>query len=105
MSALAEGVTSETGLAGWLADHGHQVLPPGAGPAEVAEAIRQALTGSLTPQQILSTLPAVDGRLAADAWLFGDAAPVGQERRNGRSGRSASWCPTRPAAIPTAWRG
>jgi glycosyltransferase involved in cell wall biosynthesis len=90
--------TTETGLAGWLSAHGHQVLSPDADAAAVAAAIRRAVTDSPTPAQITASLPALDGRLAADAWLFGDDPDMrgpempemqireGQDRRNGRSG-------------------
>lgn len=90
VEALAHGcavvTTTETALAGWLAVHAHQVLDPPADAATVAAAIRRALVDSPTPEQITASLPAVDGRLAADAWLFGDGTGSGQERRNGRSG-------------------
>lgn len=89
VEALAHGcavvTTTETALAGWLAGHGHQVLPPDADGADIAAAIRRALTASRTPADIIAALPEVDGRLAADAWLFGNDLPV-QDLRNGRSG-------------------
>lgn len=75
VEALAHGcavvTTTQTGLADWLAAHGHQVLPPAADAATVAAAIRRALAGE-TERRIIASLPAVDGRLDADAWLFGD---------------------------------
>lgn len=94
VEALAHGcavvTTTETGLAGWLAAHGHQVLPADADTETVAAAVRHSLAAGDTVQQILASLPAVDGRLAADAWLFGDVTEqVGKQahdRTNGRSG-------------------
>lgn len=65
--------TTETGLAPWLAEHGHHVLPPDADPSIVAGAVTEALERRRTPADVLADLPAVDGRLAADAWLFGAA--------------------------------
>lgn len=90
VEALAHGcavvTTTETALAGWLAARGHQVLPPDADEAAIVAAIQRALTTSPNPQQITASLPAVDGRLAADAWLFGDEQVPIQQRRNGVSG-------------------
>ncbi len=63
--------TSETGLAQWLAEHGHQVINPD-DPAALAEALTTALHEPLDPATVAGALPPVDGRLAADAWMFGD---------------------------------
>lgn len=62
--------TEETGLASWLAGHGHEVLPGTASSEEVADAITRALAGRRTAASVLAELPEVDGRLAADRWLF-----------------------------------
>jgi glycosyltransferase involved in cell wall biosynthesis len=62
--------TDQTGLAGWLADHGHAVLAPDAPPEQTAAAIVADIRNNRPATDILSHLPAVDGRLAADAWLF-----------------------------------
>ena len=62
--------TTETGLADWLQDHGHQVIDASAGPTELADAMCRALAAPLDPEQVISELPADDGRLAADRWLF-----------------------------------
>lgn len=62
--------TDETGLAGWLADHGHDVLPGTASATEVARALVAALRRRRPAASVLSDLPEVDGRLAADRWLF-----------------------------------
>ncbi|MFJ3384354.1 MULTISPECIES: glycosyltransferase [unclassified Curtobacterium] len=69
--ALAAGATivttADTGLASWLADHGHFVLDEGS--AELAEAIEAALRHPLDAQVVVAALPADDGRVAADRWL------------------------------------
>ena len=67
--------TSETGLADWLAGHGHEVLAPAAPATEVATAITRALGRRRSAESVLADLPDVDGRLAADRWMF---APLGE---------------------------
>ncbi|TFC69750.1 glycosyltransferase [Cryobacterium sp. TMS1-20-1] len=62
--------TAETGLATWLADHGHDVVAPGCSPQQLADAVVHALQA---PHSSADDLPTVDGRLAADAWLFSGA--------------------------------
>jgi len=66
--------TTETGLAGWLAGHGHDVLDPADGPAEVARRVAGALARRRSAESVLADLPAEDGRLAADRWLFAPLA-------------------------------
>jgi glycosyltransferase involved in cell wall biosynthesis len=62
--------STETGIAEWLEKHGHRVLSPEATSNQVADAIANAI-GSRRPRQvILEGLSNVDGRLAADDWLF-----------------------------------
>jgi glycosyltransferase involved in cell wall biosynthesis len=63
--------TPETGLASWLAEHGHHVIDTSSSAAEVAEEILTALEHPIAPAEVLASLPDEDGRLAADAWLFG----------------------------------
>ncbi|MGN6407161.1 MAG: glycosyltransferase family 4 protein [Curtobacterium sp.] len=65
--------TTETGLADWLVAHGHAVIDPSAGPTALATAILEQLDHGRDPSDVLADLPDVDGRLAADAWLFGRA--------------------------------
>lgn len=60
--------TTETGLAVWLEDHGHQVIGAGGTAAELAEAIVDALSRPV--MNVGGSLPSEDGRLAADRWLF-----------------------------------
>lgn len=62
--------STETGLADWLATHGHAVLDPGAAPHEFASEIVKLLAARRSTESVLADLPDVDGRLAADAWLF-----------------------------------
>ncbi len=62
--------TSETGLAPWLLEHGHSVVPPGCAPEVLADAVVAQLTAARPADEIARSLPAVDGRLAADAFLF-----------------------------------
>jgi glycosyltransferase involved in cell wall biosynthesis len=77
VEALAHGcavvTTSESGLAAWLSEHGHTVLAPSTPPDEIATAIVRALAGRREETSVLADLPAVDGRLAADAWMFDPA--------------------------------
>ena len=60
--------TSETGLADWLTEHGHDVVAPGAEIPALAFAVMRALEKQSGTG--VADLPAVDGRLAADAWMF-----------------------------------
>ena len=66
--------TTETGLSAWLSAHGHQVVAPDAGAVALASAVLAAIDDPRAPADILTTLPAVDGRRAADLWLFEPAA-------------------------------
>ena len=71
---LAHGCTivtsTETGLAGWLAFHGHRVESPAVPADDWAGALALALRQGRPASAVLDDLPIVDGRLAADAWLF-----------------------------------
>lgn len=60
--------TTETGLAGWLTEHQHRVLPADANEAQLAAAITDALRSPVA--DVRDPLPAQDGRLTADAWMF-----------------------------------
>lgn len=62
--------TSETGIADWLLAHGHRVLAPESEALELAEAIRAAITSVRSARDIKGDLPALDGRVTADSWLF-----------------------------------
>ncbi|SEL20423.1 Glycosyl transferases group 1 [Blastococcus sp. DSM 46786] len=73
VEALAHGcpvvTTTETGMARWLTDHGHDVLAPDAPASEVAAVVVAALDRRRPPESVLADLPRTDGRLDADAWL------------------------------------
>lgn len=62
--------TTETGIADWLVEHGHEVVDPVAGAEEVAASVVRALGSGRTAEQVLADLPEVDGRLGADRWMF-----------------------------------
>lgn len=62
--------TTETGLADWLATHGHRVVDAEAGADELADAILSALSEPLDRNDVVADLPVEDGRLTADGWLF-----------------------------------
>lgn len=74
--------TTETGLAPWLENHGHGVIDAAADASELARAIIGQIDAGDRSASILATLPAQDGRLAADAWMFGDALDLA-----GRTGK------------------
>lgn len=75
VEALAHGTrvvtTTETGLADWLGAHGHRVVDGHADAAELAAATVAALAVGPDPDEVRATLPARDGRLAADDVMFG----------------------------------
>lgn len=62
--------TTETGLAAWLTAHGHTVLPPSASTTEIGLEIAGVLARRRSAASVLADLPRVDGRLAADEWMF-----------------------------------
>lgn len=66
--------TSETGLAPWLEERGHRIIPPGGTAAELAAALIAQLSSAPHPAEIAASLPDTDGRLQADAWMFATAA-------------------------------
>ena len=67
--------TTETGLASWLAGHGHAVVDPDSSAAEVAAQVVRLLDEGRPSASVLADLPDRDGRLEADTWLFG-TSPV-----------------------------
>ncbi len=68
--------TTETGLAAWLADHGHTVVDPDYEAADLAAALRTALMAQdLDRNTVLATLPSQDGRLLADDYMFSAGVP------------------------------
>jgi glycosyltransferase involved in cell wall biosynthesis len=62
--------TPETGIADWLAEHGHAIVENPDSPQDVAAAIVRALTSDRLPEDIVAALPSEDARLEADRWLF-----------------------------------
>jgi glycosyltransferase involved in cell wall biosynthesis len=64
--------TTETGLASWLAEHGHTALPPECTAEELGTAVAQQLSSPRTAAEVMGSLPDGDGRLDADRWLFRD---------------------------------
>jgi glycosyltransferase involved in cell wall biosynthesis len=62
--------SSETGISRWLSEHGHRVLAPEAADAELVVAVVGALQTDRSPYQVADDLPELDGRLAADRWLY-----------------------------------
>ncbi len=74
VEALAYGctvvTTDQTGLAEWLAEHGHQVISTADSVPDLAGAVAAALHTPVPIDQVLASLPARDARLAADDWLF-----------------------------------
>ncbi len=65
--------TTESGIAGWLSDHGHTVLAPDTDPATGAGALVDAAERAPDPNGVLASLPPRDSRFAADDWLMGEA--------------------------------
>lgn len=76
VEALAHGcevvTTSETGIAEFLIDTGHLVLPGDADSARIADGVDAALGRYRTAEEIRAALPPVDGRIAAGRALFCD---------------------------------
>ncbi|MDN3497519.1 glycosyltransferase family 4 protein [Planococcus sp. APC 4015] len=87
VEALEQGAaivtTTETGLAPWLDEHGHGVVPGDADAATLARAIIGQIDAGDRSAEILASLPPQDGRLAADAWMFGDAPETVGDSRHG----------------------
>lgn len=68
--------TRQTGLAGWLEGHGHQVVAvsgPGSLADRLASALIDALESPLDRGKVRASLPSTDGRFESDAWLHGVA--------------------------------
>lgn len=62
--------TEQTGLADWLRAHEHIVVDSQSPPADIGVAMIDALDAERTPESVLADLPKVDGRAAADRWMF-----------------------------------
>lgn len=78
LEALSAGceivTTAETGIADWLGENGHQVIPGDADNTRLASAILAALNATRARTDIQQALPATDGRYTADRWLFDEVA-------------------------------
>ncbi|WP_394278957.1 glycosyltransferase [Microbacterium sp.] len=61
--------TAETGIADWLSNHGHHVLPESGLREGLAPALVAAVTSSRSPADVHADLLATDGRRAAHEWL------------------------------------
>ncbi|MEW2012578.1 MULTISPECIES: glycosyltransferase [Microbacterium] len=61
--------TTETGIAAWLQQHEHWVLPEPAVGGRLVEALVAAVTSSRSAGDVQAALPLVDGREAAQRWL------------------------------------
>lgn len=61
--------TSETGLAPWLASHGHRVMTHNEAAEAMGDAIASSARSARPPQSVLSTLPTESGRQSAADWL------------------------------------
>jgi glycosyltransferase involved in cell wall biosynthesis len=74
LEGLAHGceiiTTTETGLADWLAAHGHAVIDPDSSPEVLAAAVLTALARGRASETIVADLPATDRRIDADLWLM-----------------------------------
>lgn len=73
LEGLAHGcavvASTETGIAAWLAAHGHDVVPPDAEPRELAAVLVRALVRDRPAGEVTADLPPEDTRLAAERWL------------------------------------
>jgi glycosyltransferase involved in cell wall biosynthesis len=60
--------TDETGLASWLEDRGHRVVPANDVRA-LAEALSAALSYPVPPTEVVESLPSEEGRVTANHWV------------------------------------
>ncbi|RFA21193.1 glycosyltransferase family 4 protein [Subtercola boreus] len=73
---LVVATTGETGLADWLSANRHAVVSDPKSSPELAVAIVQLLDADRSAADVLSSLPARDGRLAADDWMFSSTPTI-----------------------------
>jgi glycosyltransferase involved in cell wall biosynthesis len=73
-SGLTVVTTSETGLAPWLAAHGHHVVSSSATPEELSTALLQAVEHPLPRARVIADLPDRSVRHEADEWLHASTA-------------------------------
>lgn len=60
--------TDQTGIAPWLSEHGHRIVPA-SGSDQLDAALTAALRDVRGPTDIRADLPALDGRIEADHWM------------------------------------
>ena len=70
--------TTETGLASWLEQQGHTVIPMPRIAELLARATAHALEHPLSVGDVIGTLPATDTRLEVDRWIH---RPQASDRR------------------------
>ncbi|MHA7170186.1 glycosyltransferase family 4 protein [Arthrobacter bambusae] len=71
--------TDETGLATWLLEHGHVVIPEPRLGEILPRAITAALKSPLDRQAVVGVLPSIPGRIMADSWLHAAKTPGSAE--------------------------
>lgn len=73
VEALSAGLTvvttDETGLATWLRDNGHTVVPLASVRDQLPGSLVEALTNPLDKVTVTQSLPRVAGRISSDQWL------------------------------------
>lgn len=62
--------SNETGIADWLAAHGHRVIDPKSPLRDVVESVSDALVYGRSQVDVAADLPPEDGRLTADRWIY-----------------------------------
>lgn len=62
--------TDQTGLAPWLTEHGHRVVPAQTDPLGLADSLGSALRSPVPRADVMASLPDRDGREAAHEWMF-----------------------------------
>ncbi|ADL00467.1 glycosyltransferase [Brevundimonas subvibrioides] len=74
LEGLAHGcevvASTDTSIAPWLSDQGHQVLDMRNSDVEIVSAVVEALDRPSRVKIILDSLPNLDGRVAASGWLW-----------------------------------
>lgn len=61
--------TDETGLADWLTEHGHRVVPARSLTKDLGPEIIQALKNPIDPSTVIAALPEIEGRITANHWM------------------------------------
>jgi glycosyltransferase involved in cell wall biosynthesis len=66
--------TDETGLASWLRTAGHIVISESSLETSLSAEIVRALRSPLKREDVIASLPEIQGRLVADSWLHSNSA-------------------------------